>query len=284
MTSATVVAPANAAFGISADGQPNPVASGSAAHWGIGVGATPSGLSSGSLAALAPPAVTADLAGDQSIAGASLHTARGWTVDGLSDGGRRVRAHAGSDALVGDAAVLLLQPDQLGRVLDQRVGPLPVDPLIVARPRLPLEGHARGVAAGGDVVVVGLAVGSRQQHAVAHGGQRQVVLRVVRVLPDVHPVGRFGAHLAPEDHPHALAEAAGDYVSFIALVGSLFVISSGIVLEGDLRDSPATNTGFLAFGAVIASVTGDPRIFVSGGTEHRCQPGQAPIAVIVRVA
>lgn len=38
-----------------------------------------------------------------------------------------------------------------------------------------------------------------------------------------------------------------------------------------------------ALGAVIASVTGDSRIFVSGGTEHQCQPGEAPISVIVRV-
>ena len=37
-----------------------------------------------------------------------------------------------------------------------------------------------------------------------------------------------------------------------------------------------------AVGAVIASVTGDPRIFVSGGTEHQAPPGQAPIAAIVR--
>ena len=36
-----------------------------------------------------------------------------------------------------------------------------------------------------------------------------------------------------------------------------------------------------ALGAVIASVTGDSAIFVSGGTEHQCKPGQAPIAVIV---
>ena len=36
-----------------------------------------------------------------------------------------------------------------------------------------------------------------------------------------------------------------------------------------------------ALGAVIASVTGDPAIFVSGGTEHQCAPGEAPIAAIV---
>lgn len=36
-----------------------------------------------------------------------------------------------------------------------------------------------------------------------------------------------------------------------------------------------------ALGAVLASVTGDPAIFISGGTEHQCRPGQAPIAAIV---
>ncbi len=38
-----------------------------------------------------------------------------------------------------------------------------------------------------------------------------------------------------------------------------------------------------ALGAVIASVTGDAAIFVSGGTEHQCKPGEAPIAAIVRL-
>jgi cyanuric acid amidohydrolase len=38
-----------------------------------------------------------------------------------------------------------------------------------------------------------------------------------------------------------------------------------------------------SLGAVITSVTGDAAIFVSGGTEHQCKPGEAPIAAIVRV-
>lgn len=38
-----------------------------------------------------------------------------------------------------------------------------------------------------------------------------------------------------------------------------------------------------AVGAVIASVTGDPRLFVSGGTEHQGPPGTAPIAAIVSI-
>ncbi len=36
-----------------------------------------------------------------------------------------------------------------------------------------------------------------------------------------------------------------------------------------------------AVGAVIAAVTGDARIFVSGGTEHQGPPGSAPLATIV---
>jgi cyanuric acid amidohydrolase len=38
-----------------------------------------------------------------------------------------------------------------------------------------------------------------------------------------------------------------------------------------------------ALGAVIASITSDPAIFISGGAEHQCAPGAAPIAAIVRV-
>ena len=38
-----------------------------------------------------------------------------------------------------------------------------------------------------------------------------------------------------------------------------------------------------ALGAVIASVTGDAALFVSGGTEHQCALGEAPIAAIVHV-
>lgn len=38
-----------------------------------------------------------------------------------------------------------------------------------------------------------------------------------------------------------------------------------------------------AVGAVLTAITGDPRIFVSGGTEHQAPPGQAPMAAIVEV-
>ena len=47
-----------------------------------------------------------------------------------------------------------------------------------------------------------------------------------------------------------------EYVPFIMLLFSLYVISGGINLRGDLAAHPSTNTAFLAVGAVIASVVG----------------------------
>ena len=56
--------------------------------------------------------------------------------------------------------------------------------------------------------------------------------------------------------PPALLHAAEDYVAFIVLLAGLYVIAGGILLRGDLVATPATNTGFLALGAVLASVVG----------------------------
>ena len=56
--------------------------------------------------------------------------------------------------------------------------------------------------------------------------------------------------------PESLVHAAADYVSFIVLLGGLFVISGGILLEGDLEATPWTNAGFLGVGALLASFVG----------------------------
>ncbi len=47
-----------------------------------------------------------------------------------------------------------------------------------------------------------------------------------------------------------------EYIPFMVLLFSLYVISGGICLKGDLPAHPATNTAFLAVGAVIASIVG----------------------------
>lgn len=48
----------------------------------------------------------------------------------------------------------------------------------------------------------------------------------------------------------------GEYAPFMALIASLYVISGGVRLTGDLRARPAVNTAFLGLGAVLASLVG----------------------------
>ncbi len=77
------------------------------------------------------------------------------------------------------------------------------------------------------------------------------------------PVLGYLIYLSVTDHGtlgheagHALQHAIIEYVSFIALLGSLFVISGGILLRGDLEGKPLVNTAFLLVGAVISNVIG----------------------------
>ena len=56
--------------------------------------------------------------------------------------------------------------------------------------------------------------------------------------------------------PAALVAMGEEYVSFIVLLAALYVVSGGVLLQGDLVATPLTNTGFLAVGAVLASVVG----------------------------
>ncbi len=56
--------------------------------------------------------------------------------------------------------------------------------------------------------------------------------------------------------PGALGEAAGEYVPFVLLLGSLYVIASGIRVTGDIPAHPLTNAGLLLLGGLLASVIG----------------------------
>jgi Na+/H+ antiporter NhaD/arsenite permease-like protein len=56
--------------------------------------------------------------------------------------------------------------------------------------------------------------------------------------------------------PSALAHTGHDYLSFIVLLGSLFVVSGGVLVTGDLEATPRTNTAFLGAGSVLASLIG----------------------------
>jgi Na+/H+ antiporter NhaD/arsenite permease-like protein len=53
-----------------------------------------------------------------------------------------------------------------------------------------------------------------------------------------------------------LHESLVDYLSFIVLLGALFVISGGIYIKGEFAGTPLINTAFLGIGALLANVIG----------------------------
>src|SRR5262245_39978503 len=63
---------------------------------------------------------------------------------------------------------------------------------------------------------------------------------------------------------HGLSTAAAafthtmlaEYLSFIVLLFTLYVVAGGILVTGNLRGTPLVNTGILGFGTLIASVVG----------------------------
>lgn len=56
--------------------------------------------------------------------------------------------------------------------------------------------------------------------------------------------------------PNDLLRIMEEYISFILMLASLFVISGGILVNGDLRATPGTTTAFLFVGAVISNIIG----------------------------
>lgn len=62
-----------------------------------------------------------------------------------------------------------------------------------------------------------------------------------------------GAEPALKSLWHAFAL---EYVPFIVLLYALFAVAGGILVRGDIRGTPAANTGMIAFGTMIASLFG----------------------------
>ncbi len=59
------------------------------------------------------------------------------------------------------------------------------------------------------------------------------------------------------DHgTHALLHTLEEYISFIALIASLFVVSGGILIKIGTRGRPLVNGGLLFFGSILADIIG----------------------------
>lgn len=55
---------------------------------------------------------------------------------------------------------------------------------------------------------------------------------------------------------HSLMHTLEEYISFIALIASLFIVSGGILIKIDRKGTPMTNGLLLLFGAVLADIIG----------------------------
>ncbi|MEM5277410.1 sodium:proton antiporter [Cupriavidus taiwanensis] len=63
----------------------------------------------------------------------------------------------------------------------------------------------------------------------------------------------FGAHAAAVSTVHALL---AEYLPFIALITTLYIVAGGICVRGNLHGTPGLNTGILALGTLLASLMG----------------------------
>jgi Na+/H+ antiporter NhaD/arsenite permease-like protein len=63
----------------------------------------------------------------------------------------------------------------------------------------------------------------------------------------------YGAQASAEALAHALL---GEYLGFIIVLFALYTVAGGILVTGNLRGSPATNTAILALGTALASIVG----------------------------
>lgn len=63
-------------------------------------------------------------------------------------------------------------------------------------------------------------------------------------------------YLAKLNDTHSVMHTMAEYISFIALLSSLFVASGGILIRVDKKSTPFLNVMFLLFGAVISNIIG----------------------------
>lgn len=84
-----------------------------------------------------------------------------------------------------------------------------------------------------------------------HNRNKGIVVAVLSLPLAVYLVAAWG-----EGGVHQLIEKSMEYVSFLLLLGSLFVISGGIYVRGSLSGTPLLNSVIIALGAILASFIG----------------------------
>jgi Na+/H+ antiporter NhaD/arsenite permease-like protein len=91
---------------------------------------------------------------------------------------------------------------------------------------------------------------------IAHHWWEQNSSKAVVALTFAAPVVIYWLAVWKSEGMHVLHHAGEEYVTFICLLGALFVISGGVYVQGSLAGTPLVNTAVMAFGASIASFVG----------------------------
>lgn len=113
--------------------------------------------------------------------------------------------------------------------------------------QLPLWSMVPFAAILGCIAILPLTAG----HWWEHNKSKALVAAALAVPVAAYLVSNFG-----HEGTHLLQHAGQEYLSFVLLLGSLFVISGGIYIQGSLSGTPLVNTAMLGIGAVLASFIG----------------------------
>lgn len=84
-----------------------------------------------------------------------------------------------------------------------------------------------------------------------HNSSKAIVAFTLGLVMAAYLVISFGS-----EGWHVLSHSMKEYISFIVLLGALYVISGGVFVSGSLDGTPAFNTLVLGIGAVIANFVG----------------------------
>jgi Na+/H+ antiporter NhaD/arsenite permease-like protein len=88
-----------------------------------------------------------------------------------------------------------------------------------------------------------------------HNNRNKAIVAAILALPVAGYL--LARHSATQGaSTHALLDDIEEYASFVILLGSLYVVSGGILISGTLPARPVTNTAILGFGALLANLIG----------------------------
>ncbi|MDF1660398.1 MAG: sodium:proton antiporter [Planctomycetota bacterium] len=93
-------------------------------------------------------------------------------------------------------------------------------------------------------------------HSVLHWWEQNKNRLLVAIGLSIPVVGYMYATFGSHDAWALIWHSLEEYISFIALLFTLYTISGGIHMQGNLEGTPKINTAFLAIGTILASVSG----------------------------